>query len=247
MSATELPSLLYHGASPGRWARWGASIDTPSFDNGCYLTPNPAAACLYCADWSARPDRRAFIQHLIDDMFAIGDCDELMNCGFIRWRSDGFGHARTEQATADFVLTHWSAIQISHLLVQPYWAMRSHGYGVGPNDYPFGAAVFPMRLRTNRVLRIECGGRNYDDIPGDALGMPGARLRTDDAATLLRGQTDAIWFRNLVDLAHCDSVGAAGGTVFVYDPQHLEFALTGESPAALLSAQSCGMCPRESR
>ena len=210
-----LNQTLYHGASPGRWSRSGSTPEYPRFAAGCFLTSDPGVAALYCADWTARDDRLEYIQQLIEFEFADGDEEELEANDFIEMTSNGF--RRTKTANADYLMKNWGTQLISHLLVGPnHWRQM----------YPSGAVIFPMRLNTTRVTLLDCGGANWDAIPGAAINEAnGGNLTTDEIVQKFAGKTDAVWFMNLTDLAHINGDKCAD-TVFVYSLQHVEFALT---------------------
>jgi len=82
------------GPTPGRWSRNGALLDDLSFLGGCFMTPNAHLASMYCADWQARQDKHAFIQLVIDEVFRLGDPEELLAHGFIDGTEDD-GYRRT--------------------------------------------------------------------------------------------------------------------------------------------------------
>lgn len=221
--AVKVRQVLLHGASPHRWARRGAAINLPRFVGGCFLTPNPYLASLYCRDWKARPDKRDFIQRTVDEVFALGDPEELLGLGLLVETEDG-GYRRGAAASADHILAHWSDFEISHYLVRP----SSHTL----HDYPAGATVYPMQLRTRNVRFIDCEGNHFDDLPGRLIDAGEQRVSTDDVVKALRGQQDAVWFESLTDPVHA-TIDTPTDVVFVYDPRHMEFALTNESPADL--------------
>ena len=213
----DFEQTLYHGASPGRWARKKASLSELKFDAGCFLTPNPAIASMYCADWISRDAKMEFLQTAIEEVFLLGDPDELLAHGFVEVDDDGCLR-RLPTATATHVVETWSALEIAHHLVGRSVRSLHH--------YPSGAVIFPFRLTTRRVMLIDCKGHHFDDLPGGLAGIHRARVSTDDVVAAYKGQTDAIWFMDLTDPAHATST-SPDDTVYVYSPRHLEFKLTG--------------------
>lgn len=211
-----LGTILYHGASPGRWSRRGENVEEPTFSGGCFMTPNPRLACLYAADWQSREDKHDFIQSVIDEVFALGDSEELLALGFIKGNEDD-GFSRTKVANAKYVLKNWSKFNISHDLVAPSAQTHHH--------YPHGALVFPLNLRTADVRFFDCIGGHFDDLDGTVFGMDKPKVLTDEVVEFFRGKTAAIWFMNLTDPAHATR-SVVSDTVFVYDPQHISFQLT---------------------
>lgn len=220
--AKKISLPLFHGASPGRWARRSADPARPIFLGGAFMTPNAHLANMYCADWSARVDKTEYIQRIIDDIFDLGDPEEILGFGLVMENEDGF--VRGPSADATYVLKNWSRFEISHYLVRRN--IYSH------HDYPTGAIVYPLRLRDIRVRFIDCMGGHFDDLDGVTVGMPGHRFTTDGVVKLLSGTCDAIWFENITDPVHI-TMTDPGDVVFVYAPSSLEFSLSGDSPADL--------------
>ena len=209
---------LFHGASPGRWSRRSASVTEASFSGGCFMTPDPMLASMYCADWRSRDDKLEFLQAVIDEIIQLGDADELLSNGFVEEDEEG-DLKLLESASAAHVLQTWSPLEISHHLVRPSVRSLHH--------YPTGAVIFPLRLRTDRIQFLDCRGHHFDDLPGEIVNEEGRYFTTDGLVDFLRGKTDAIWFMSLTDPAH-STAGEPGDTVYVYDPRHLSFHLSGQ-------------------
>lgn len=212
---------LYHGASPGRWARKGASVLEPRFKGGCFLTPDPRLASMYCADWESRDDKVEFIQAVIDEVLELGDPEELVAHGFAEEDEDGV-IMMLQTASAEHVLKTWSSFEISHYLVRRSVRTLHH--------YPSGAVMFPFQLKSDLIYFVDCKGHHFDDLPGEIAGLAGKRLSTDAVVAVLRGKVEVIWFMNLTDPAH-STAGEPGDTVYVYSPTHLIFHLTGQPVA----------------
>ena len=175
-------------------------------------------ASVYCADWRSRDDKLDFLQAVIDEIIQLGDPDELLCNGFAE--EDEEGELKLlESASAAHVLRTWSSLDISHHLVRPSVRSLHH--------YPTGAVIFPLSLRTNRIRFLDCRGHHFDDLPGEIVDQEGCRFTTDDLVNFFRGKTDAIWFMSLTDPAH-STAGEPGDTVYVYNPRHLTFHLSGQ-------------------
>lgn len=184
------------------------------------MTPDSRLASMYAACWESRSreDQREFVRSLIAEMFANGDPEELLARGYIEGSEDE-GFRRTKAANADYVMEHWSGFDVSHYLVRPSLASHHH--------YPDGAVVFPLNLRTEDVMFLNCDDRHFDDLDGAGFGMAVAKVSTNKVVEFFRGKTSAIWFMNLTDPTHVATV-VPGDTVFVYDPRNVVFQLNGE-------------------
>lgn len=189
---------------------------------GCFLTPDPRLASMYCADWRSRDDKVEFLQAVIDEVFELGDPDELVAYGFAEENEDG-GLTVLQTASAEHVLSTWSAFDISHYLVRPS-ARTLH-------NYPSGAVMFPLKLQSNVIHFVDCNGHHFDDLPGEIAGRGDERLSTDDVVAALRGEFEVIWFMNLTDPAH-STADVPGDVVYVYSSTHLIFQLTGQPVGA---------------
>jgi hypothetical protein len=208
----DVHQVLYHGASPGRWSSKGATILQPEFNGGCFMTPNPGLASMYCADWQSRNDKVEFLRAVIDDFLEWGDVEEIYSNGLIIDGCDENSSPRI--ITPEEILESRSAVDISHYLVRRTVATVHH--------YPEGSVVFALRLKKGVIKFIDCKGNYFSEIPGDAVGINREKLSTDEVVLALRGQVDIIWFMNIIDPAHMTSEETQD-VVYVYSRDQIIF------------------------
>lgn len=210
------PSLLmYFGFSPGRMRKLGHSDH--SFESGVFLSSSANIACNYAADWTARTptDKTEFMNRLIQSEFEDGEPEAL---GFVVENDNGTFEL-TEVASADYILSNWSDVEIMANLVRPNLHL---------NLFPTGALVYPLLVSAVTIETIDANGSNWDDIPygSERLGIASGNYSTNKIIELLRGMVDAVWFKNIYDWANVYALDS-GDTMFVYSPKHLHYAISG--------------------